>query len=69
MARTKPKKRPARPARETQALLRLEMAQPRKAHSVQVKEVQLQVAKAKGRTTARKKRASATAILAVVGRR
>jgi hypothetical protein len=42
-------KRQRRPKREIQALLRAEMAQPRKAHSVQVKEVELKVAKAKGR--------------------
>jgi hypothetical protein len=47
-----------RQARETRALLRLEMAKPRKAHSVLVREAQLQEADARAvRSTAGNKKA------------
>ena len=45
------------PTRETQALLRAEMAQPRKAHSVQLKEDEFRKAKASGARTRAKKKA------------
>ena len=45
MARAKRKKREKR---ETQAMLRAEMAVPRKAESVRVREAELNAAKAKG---------------------
>ena len=53
MAKVKSKKRLTR---ETQALLRAEMAQPRKAHSVQMKEDQLLKAKASGARAKSKKK-------------
>jgi hypothetical protein len=41
-------RRKQRQKRETQALLRAEMAEPRKAESVRVREAELKAAKAKG---------------------
>lgn len=54
-----------RQARETRALLRLEMAKPRKAHSVLVREAQLKEADARG---VRSRAGNKKAPIAVKGR-